>query len=145
MQPDFDNLKGVWATITPAGVKSSAYAATVKTIAPACPSSSPNGWTIDPSAPLPTLDQQGAGMTFTIPKGSNSTTSTSHSVTYSSTATSASSSGGSTSSTGSAASATTSNSAIRQTFTNPIHMTDLGFISMIVALATLGFGVVTIL
>ncbi|RMD40166.1 hypothetical protein DV735_g4954, partial [Chaetothyriales sp. CBS 134920] len=54
VQPDFSNLQSQWAAITPIGVLSSEYAATFTTTAPECPSSTSGGWTVDPSAALPT-------------------------------------------------------------------------------------------
>lgn len=53
--PDFTNLQNQWATLHPTGVKSTAYAATFKTTPPACPASSAGGWTVDPSATLPSM------------------------------------------------------------------------------------------
>lgn len=73
--PDFTNLQSQWATLNPTGVGSQAYAATVKTTAPACPAYTAGGWAVDPNAPLPTLGQAAlSGMTTgvptTIPHGS---------------------------------------------------------------------------
>ncbi|KAJ9664021.1 hypothetical protein H2198_000524 [Neophaeococcomyces mojaviensis] len=73
--PDFTNLQSQWATLNPTGVDSKAYAATIKTTAPSCPPFTAGGWTVDPSAALPTLGQAAiSGMTTglpgTIPSGS---------------------------------------------------------------------------
>lgn len=53
--PDYSNLKRQWATLTPAGVKSSAYTPSKKP--PACPTSTVGGWEINGDVPLPTLGQ----------------------------------------------------------------------------------------
>lgn len=79
ISPDFSNLKSVWKTVSPSGVKLSAYTASVSSITPlACPASTSGGWDVDPSAPLPTLDQTataaGSGSTGTSGSGSNSGT-----------------------------------------------------------------------
>ena len=55
VSPDYSNLKSQWATLTPKGVKLSAYSATKS--APPCPSSTSGGWSVNPTAPLPTLGQ----------------------------------------------------------------------------------------
>lgn len=72
IQPDFDNLKQQWATLNPIGVNSQSYAATVKTTAPACPTSGSgaSAWTVDPSAQLPSLGAAAlSGMTSGLPSG----------------------------------------------------------------------------
>lgn len=58
ISPDYSNLKAQWATLSPSGVKLSAYSASATAIsAVACPSSTASGWAVDPSAPLPSLGQ----------------------------------------------------------------------------------------
>ncbi|OOF99988.1 glycoside hydrolase family 72 protein [Aspergillus carbonarius ITEM 5010] len=58
ISPDFDNLKAQWATLNPTGVALSDYRASTSTISPLeCPASTPGGWAVDPSSPLPTLGQ----------------------------------------------------------------------------------------
>ncbi|THD00214.1 hypothetical protein EYZ11_000264 [Aspergillus tanneri] len=58
ISPDFDNLKSQWASLTPTGIALSDYIKSISTISPPkCPSSTPGGWSVDPSAPLPTLQQ----------------------------------------------------------------------------------------
>lgn len=54
--PDFSNLKGQWATVSPSGVAFSAYSGAAVTPRP-CPPSTVGGWAVDPSLPLPTLGQ----------------------------------------------------------------------------------------
>jgi len=75
VQPDFSNLSEQWATLNPTGVKSAAYAATVTTSPPACPSSTAGGWTIDPSAPLPTIGAAGVSAVTPSSAAAHSTTS----------------------------------------------------------------------
>ncbi|GES61872.1 glycoside hydrolase family 72 protein [Aspergillus terreus] len=56
--PDFDNLKAQWKTLSPSSVALSDYIQSTAAIKPpACPASTPGGWAVDPSAPLPTLGQ----------------------------------------------------------------------------------------
>ncbi|KAL5364334.1 Glucanosyltransferase-domain-containing protein [Aspergillus floccosus] len=56
--PDFDNLKAQWKTLSPSSVALSDYIQSTGAIKPpACPASTPGGWAVDPSAPLPTLGQ----------------------------------------------------------------------------------------
>jgi 1,3-beta-glucanosyltransferase GAS1 len=55
ISPDFDNLKSQWKTLSPTGVKESAYSPT--NTPPPCPSSTPNGWRINGNVPLPSLGQ----------------------------------------------------------------------------------------
>ncbi|EPS30134.1 hypothetical protein POX_b02855 [Penicillium oxalicum] len=58
VQPDFDNLKAQWATLSPTGVALSDYKKQTGSISPMeCPSSTSNGWAVDPSSPLPSLGQ----------------------------------------------------------------------------------------
>ncbi|KAI9811515.1 MAG: hypothetical protein M1826_003155 [Phylliscum demangeonii] len=71
--PDFNNLKSQWATLTPSGVKASAY--TPSHTPPPCPASTAGAWDVNPSAPLPTLGQtQGkqAGSSTITASGSGS-------------------------------------------------------------------------
>jgi hypothetical protein len=57
IQPEFDNLKSQWATLTPTGVKLSDYSASAtKLSTPACPDATPSGWTINGNVPLPNRD-----------------------------------------------------------------------------------------
>ncbi|KAF2139297.1 glycoside hydrolase family 72 protein [Aplosporella prunicola CBS 121167] len=53
VNPDFSNLKSQWATLTPTGVKKSAY--TPSLTAPACPSFTSNVWEVNGAVALPTL------------------------------------------------------------------------------------------
>ncbi len=53
--PDFANLSNVWKTLTPTGVKESAYNPTNS--APECPAQTSGVWDVDPSSVLPTLGQ----------------------------------------------------------------------------------------
>ena len=56
--PDYSNLKSHWATLSPTGVVLSAYSAQASSLSPiACPSSTVNGWIVNPTAPLPSLGQ----------------------------------------------------------------------------------------
>jgi len=126
VQPDFGNLQGQWATITPTGVASSAYAATFTTSAPPCPPYTAGGWTIDPSAPLPTLGA--AGVTSATGTTAANVTSGSGGSSGTGTATAASSA---TQSGGSGKSASVS-----------MVAGGAGLISMIVALLSVGAGVV---
>lgn len=61
VSPEFQNLKSQWATLNPTGVRLSDYTKSTSkaTITPlVCPSSTPGGWAVDPSSPLPTLGQK---------------------------------------------------------------------------------------
>ncbi|TVY56208.1 1,3-beta-glucanosyltransferase gas2, partial [Lachnellula suecica] len=53
--PDFSNLQNQWKTLTPTGVKSSAYTATIT--APACPTSTAGGWLVEGNVALPSVGQ----------------------------------------------------------------------------------------
>ncbi|KAI9791224.1 MAG: hypothetical protein M1816_004216 [Peltula sp. TS41687] len=55
VSPDFSNLKSQWATLTPSGVKESAYA-TSKPPAE-CPAMTPGAWEVDAKSPLPSIGQ----------------------------------------------------------------------------------------
>jgi hypothetical protein len=58
VSPDYSNLKSHWATLHPTGVSLSAYSAQAATLTPiACPSMTPNGWAVNPTASLPSLGQ----------------------------------------------------------------------------------------
>ncbi|OAP59315.1 hypothetical protein AYL99_06613 [Fonsecaea erecta] len=162
VSPDFSNLQQQWKTLTPTGVSSAQYAATVTTTPPACPSSTAGGWTVDPSAPLPTIGvgAVSAGMPSGVPKGSITVTpsaagtlslSTSLSVspsepisqassTYSSTVTPSISSKASSTTSGGASSATSKGAAGR-TVSGPLSFQGVGFVGMVLGLATVGAGV----
>jgi 1,3-beta-glucanosyltransferase GAS1 len=143
VQPDFDNLKSAWAQITPSGVASSAYAATVKTSAPSCPAATATGWNVDPLAALPTLGAANVspGMPSSVVQGSITvtgtipmSTSSSTSLTYRSTAAS--------SSTTESASAATSSGAAGKATPGFVSSGELSLTGMIVALIAVGAGVV---
>jgi len=131
VSPDFSNLQAQWATLSPSGVQSSAYAASAGSItAPACPTAtnSASGWTLNPSQALPTIGAVGvaSGMPSTIPKGS---------ITPGGTST-ANSTG---SASGSAASASASKkSGGGKTNVNPLSSGESGFMGMFAALLTVG-------
>ncbi|KAH6621721.1 1,3-beta-glucanosyltransferase gel3 precursor [Boeremia exigua] len=55
VQPDFSNLGSVWKTLTPTGVKASAYTASHS--APECPPQTSGAWDVDPTSALPSLGQ----------------------------------------------------------------------------------------
>lgn len=56
--PDYSNLKAHWATLHPTGVMLSAYTAMASSLTPiACPSSTPNGWIVNPTVSLPSLGE----------------------------------------------------------------------------------------
>ena len=58
VSPDYSNLKSHWATLNPTGVSLSAYTAQASSLKPiACPSSTPNGWIVNPTGSLPSLGQ----------------------------------------------------------------------------------------
>lgn len=58
VSPDYSNLKSQWATLTPPGVKLSAYSASAGSITPpACPTSTAGGWIVNGDASLPSLGQ----------------------------------------------------------------------------------------
>ena len=125
--PDFSNLQGQWATLTPTGTPSSVYAATASSLTrPACPTSG-NGWDVDPSAPLPTIGQ--AGVTQGLPSGIPSGGITSV---------------GTTSTTSAAASATSAkaHNAAGKTHVNVFSSGEAGFMGMLIALMTVGAAVV---
>ena len=52
------NLQKQWATLTPAGVKLSAYSQSTASLSPpACPTSTKDGWKVNGNAMLPSLGQ----------------------------------------------------------------------------------------
>ncbi|KAF9698063.1 hypothetical protein EKO04_003984 [Ascochyta lentis] len=55
IQPDFSNLSNVWKTLSPTGVKESAYKPTNS--APECPDQTSGVWEVNPTSALPTLGQ----------------------------------------------------------------------------------------
>ncbi len=55
--PDYSNLKKHWATLHPTGVALSAYSSTASKPAIACPSSTPNGWIVNPTVSLPSVGE----------------------------------------------------------------------------------------
>lgn len=55
VQPDFSNLANVWKTLSPSGVKASAYNPSLTPVA--CPAFTKGAWEVDPSAALPSLGQ----------------------------------------------------------------------------------------
>ena len=58
VSPDYSNLKKHWATLHPTGVALSAYSASASSLTPiACPSSTVNGWIVDPTQSLPSVGQ----------------------------------------------------------------------------------------
>ncbi|KAK5441491.1 hypothetical protein LTS15_011258 [Exophiala xenobiotica] len=148
VQPDFSNLAAQWSTLTPTGVMSAAY--TPSASAPACPTSTAGGWTVDPSAPLPTLGAVGVtpGMPSGVPQGSITIMSTSsafsasqNSSTYSSTVSSSSATGARSTTSGAAASATSKGAAGR-VGPAPILANNAGLMGTVIALLAVGAGVV---
>lgn len=150
ISPDFDNLKSQWATLNPSGVDSSAYAATVTTTPPACPSSTAgtSAWTIDPSAKLPTMGQpavsgMSSGPSISIPSGSITisgpvTESGSGSQTPSGSAPNLPQTGGQSSSasgSGSGSASSTSQGAGIRTVSTPIHINNSLILQAFIALA----------
>ena len=58
VSPDYSNLQQHWATLTPAGVKLSAYSGSTAGLSPpACPTSTKDGWMVNGNAKLPSLGQ----------------------------------------------------------------------------------------
>ncbi|KAI9772200.1 MAG: hypothetical protein M1839_002518 [Geoglossum umbratile] len=55
ISPDFSNLKSQWKSLSPIGVKESAYSPT--NTPPPCPSSTSGGWRVNGNVPLPSLGQ----------------------------------------------------------------------------------------
>ena len=71
VSPDFRNLKMQWATLSPSGIKESAYSPT--NAPPACPASTSKVWGVNSNVALPTLGQTQAK----VQSGSASATTTS--------------------------------------------------------------------
>ncbi len=69
MQPEFDNLKSVWAAVSPTKALLAAYTPPTTTLA--CPATTV-GWSIDPSAALPPTPSS-AQTTFTFPPAGTET------------------------------------------------------------------------
>ncbi|KAH8670136.1 glycoside hydrolase family 72 protein [Tricladium varicosporioides] len=63
VSPDFSNLMSQWKTLSPTGVASSAYTASVTP--PACPSSTAGGWLVNGDVKLPSVGQTQATGTTT--------------------------------------------------------------------------------
>jgi 1,3-beta-glucanosyltransferase GAS1 len=150
VMPDFTNLKAQWATLTPSGVDSAAYAATMKTTPPACPAFTADGWNVDANAPLPTMGAEGVtpGMPSGVPTGSITVTiNTSHanSAPGASTSHTYPSTGNPSSTTSEGASAATSEGAAGKTSSNPLSIGEVGVTGMIVALIAVGAGVTFLL
>ena len=135
--PDFTNLKGQWATLSPTGVSQSAYAASAPTTVPSCPAYTAGGWTVDPSAALPTIGAAGvtSGMPAGVPKGS---------ITSVASSASASGSASGASGTASASSSSTTNAA-GKTNVNPLSSGEASFLGAAIALLTVGAGAVLLL
>jgi hypothetical protein len=55
VQPDFSNLANVWKTLSPTGVKASAYNPNQSPVQ--CPAMTAGAWEVNPTAALPTLGQ----------------------------------------------------------------------------------------
>jgi hypothetical protein len=55
VQPDFSNLGAVWKTLTPSGVKASAYNPSQSPVQ--CPAFTAGAWEVNPTAALPSLGQ----------------------------------------------------------------------------------------
>lgn len=53
VQPDFNNLKTVWAGINPTGVNINAYTPSLSPLA--CPTYQVGSWQVDPNQPLPSI------------------------------------------------------------------------------------------
>lgn len=132
--PDFTNLQGQWATLTPTGVSKAAYAATAPTSVPSCPAYTAGGWTVDPSAALPTIGAAGvsSGIPSGVPQGSI-------------TAAAAGSSGTSSVSKSSSAAAASSSSAAGKANANPLSSGEASFLGAAIALLTVGAGAVLLL
>jgi 1,3-beta-glucanosyltransferase GAS1 len=127
--PDFTNLQGQWATLTPTGVSQSAYAATAPTSVPSCPAFTSGGWTVDPSAALPTIGAAGVspGIPSNVPQGS---------ITSGSSGSSASSA---------ASSSASAQNAAGKTNANPLSSGEASFLGAAIALLTVGGGAVLLL
>ena len=132
VSPDFNNLQSQWQTLSPTGVQLSAYSASASGLSPpACPSSTTGGWTVDPSAPLPTLGDAGvtAGMPSGVPQGN---------ITVSGAAASGTASGTGAAAGSAASSSASAHSAAGQTNFDVLMSGETGFMGMMVALMTVG-------
>ncbi|KAF1825609.1 glycoside hydrolase family 72 protein [Dissoconium aciculare CBS 342.82] len=109
VQPDFNNLKSQWQTLSPTGVALSAYTPSLSP--PACPSFTAGSWLVSGDVPLPTLGQvflNQAGERPITTSGTGSTATTSpKSGTGSSSGLTTSKTSGSMGTTGAAAATTT--------------------------------------
>ena len=75
LQPDFDNLKSKWATLSPAGVSKTAYSADNLSTRE-CPSSTAGGWwVVNGNVALPTLGATFTGGYVTIASATSTPTS----------------------------------------------------------------------
>jgi len=83
VSPDFSNLQAQWKTLTPTGVASSAYSASIT--APPCPASTDGGWLVDGNVKLPSVGQTQATGTLTAPAASGTGTATGSAASPSST------------------------------------------------------------
>ncbi|KAL8913031.1 MAG: hypothetical protein Q9171_002099 [Xanthocarpia ochracea] len=84
VSPDYGNLKSQWATLSPSGVKLSAYSASASITPPACPTSTAGGWIVNGNAPLPSVGQtldSAATASDTIPTPTGSASQASASAT----------------------------------------------------------------
>ena len=130
--PDFTNLQGQWATLTPTGVAKSVYASTAPTTVPSCPAytAGASAWTVDPSAALPTIGAAGVspGAASGVPQGSI-------------TSVPAASGTGSNSS----ASASAAANAAGKTNANPLSSGEASLLGAAIALLTIGAGAVLLL
>lgn len=72
--PDFTNLQNQWKTLTPSGVKESAYSPTLT--APACPAITSGVWEVNGNIPLPALGQTYGATTGTATGASASASAT---------------------------------------------------------------------
>jgi hypothetical protein len=126
--PDFNNLQGQWATLTPTGVARSAY--TPSNTAPSCPAytAGASAWNVDPGAALPTIGAAGVspGSPTNVPQGS---------------ITSAPSSSASASASSSSAAA----NAAGKTNANPLSSGEASLLGAAIALLTVGAGAVLLL
>lgn len=129
VSPDFTNLQGQWATLTPIGVSQSAYAATAPTTVPSCPAYTASGWTVDPSSALPTVGAAGVspGKPSDVPQGS---------ITAVASASASASA---------AASSASSKNAAGKTNANPLSSGEASFLGAAIALLTVGAGAVLLL
>jgi hypothetical protein len=130
--PDFTNLQGQWATLTPTGVAKSVYAPTAPTTVPSCPAytAGASAWTVDPSAPLPTIGAAGVspGAASGVPQGS---------------ITSVPAASGTASN--SSASASAAANAAGKTNANPLSSGEASLLGAAIALLTVGAGAVLLL